>query len=436
MAGLGAALTALFALPASAAEQAGVAAAVRGQVQIAERTGAVGRQVASGQPVFLGNAITSGPNSGLQIILLDETTFTIGPNSQIAIDEFVYDPRSGGGKVTASVAKGVFRFVTGKVARNDPAAMQVNLPTGTIGIRGTIGLGRVDQTAQNGASTDRQQVVLMGPGPDTEGNNPGGLSLNAGGLQVLLTRLGFGSTLLGGGPWGPATRFDAALIAEMLAAIQAAFVQVGQRDQAPSGNATQNSGGSSTDIGRTANTLYNLNGQLTFAQLTQNEESAFGRDATNKLGGMPVSGQQTTYEQLRAQSGQGNWTQTNVPLTGVTNTYSLFLNVDFGRRSVGGGNSRVTINPGTITGGNVALAAQSYSSLSGPAQFTFNNNASISDGTNCGGFCRFKLVGTPYNTNNVTAGTLQHALTIRNSADTATVATGSGTAPLGSGLVQ
>lgn len=105
------------------AQQAGVAAAVRGQVEIAERSGAVGRLVKSGEPIFLGNAIKSGAESGLQILLLDETTFTIGPNSELTIDEFVFDPKTSVGKVSASVAKGVFRFVTGKVARDQPANM-------------------------------------------------------------------------------------------------------------------------------------------------------------------------------------------------------------------------------------------------------------------------------------------------------------------------
>lgn len=172
-------------------QQAGVSAAVRGQVALARVSeNVVGRQVQSGDPIFLGDAISSGKASGLQIMLLDETVFSIGPNSEIAIDEFVYDPETNSGKVTASVAKGVFRFITGKIARKRPEDMTVRLPTATIGIRGTIVAGAVRTEAGGDASVDqvfaglkgvspnaenaRDFVVLLGPGHENNTNDQGG----------------------------------------------------------------------------------------------------------------------------------------------------------------------------------------------------------------------------------------------------------------------
>lgn len=175
-----------------AQQQAGVSAAVRGQVALArESANIVGRQVKSGEPIFLGDAITSGANSGLQVMLMDETVFTIGPNSQISIDEFVYDPSTSTGKVTASVAKGVFRFITGKIARKRPEDMTVRLPTATIGIRGTIvgGAVRTEPGADpvldnvfnslpsggpNGPGDLNSFAVLLGPGSNNNTNDRGG----------------------------------------------------------------------------------------------------------------------------------------------------------------------------------------------------------------------------------------------------------------------
>lgn len=78
--------------------QAGVAAAVRGNVTLVaaiapqpERV--VGQALGSGDKIFLGDNIETGPNSGMQIMLLDETIFTIGPSAGMVIDTFVYDPR-------------------------------------------------------------------------------------------------------------------------------------------------------------------------------------------------------------------------------------------------------------------------------------------------------------------------------------------------------
>ncbi len=183
---------AAFASTASAqGQQAGVSAAVRGQVALARASeNVVGRQVQSGDPIFLGDAITSGSASGLQIMLLDETVFTIGPNSEISIDEFVYDPATDTGKVAASVAKGAFRFITGKIARKRPEDMTVRLPTATIGIRGTIVAGVVreapgtDPAADEvfnrlakdapGAENARDFVILLGPGDENNTNDKGG----------------------------------------------------------------------------------------------------------------------------------------------------------------------------------------------------------------------------------------------------------------------
>ena len=134
----------LFAAPSGAlsasfgmsANQVGIAAAVRGVVNIST-PGQVGRVVGSGEPIHLGDEISTDGAGSLQILLLDQTTFTIGANSAIVIDKFVYDPSNNEGEVKAKVVKGVFRFVTGKSGQKNPSQMEVALPVGTIGIRGT-----------------------------------------------------------------------------------------------------------------------------------------------------------------------------------------------------------------------------------------------------------------------------------------------------------
>ncbi len=131
----------VLALPAHAAEQAGVSAAVRGEVALSRLQVAVGRQVVSGEPILLQDAIQSGQRSGMQILLLDETIFTIGPESELVIDEFVYDPKTSAGKLSAEITKGVFRFVSGKIAHEKPDDMKLKLPSGTLGVRGTMVAG-------------------------------------------------------------------------------------------------------------------------------------------------------------------------------------------------------------------------------------------------------------------------------------------------------
>ncbi len=161
------ALVLLVSGSALAAEQAGVSAAVKGQVALA-RAQVPGRPVSSGEEIFLQDSIRSGPRSGMQILLLDETVFTIGPDSELVVDEFVYDPATGAGKVSAAVTKGVFRFVTGKVARERPENMEIRLPAGTLGVRGTMAAGKADPL------TKASVLVLLGEGQENDTGAPAG----------------------------------------------------------------------------------------------------------------------------------------------------------------------------------------------------------------------------------------------------------------------
>ncbi|MBI5208393.1 MAG: FecR domain-containing protein [Elusimicrobia bacterium] len=175
----------LFAAPARAQfAKIGAAAAVRGQVvALAPVQGAVGRVMESGKEVFLRDKVTTDAQGRMQVMLLDETVFTIGPNTSMVLDEFVYDPATGAGKVTARVTKGVFRFVTGKIARETPSNMKVKLPVGVIGIRGTIVAGVADD--------NKSTVLLMGPGAQNNAGAPAGsFGLSNAGVEKTADRAG------------------------------------------------------------------------------------------------------------------------------------------------------------------------------------------------------------------------------------------------------
>ncbi len=134
--------------------QAGVAAGVQGDVKITTE-GSSARALKSGDPVLMGDLIETDPNGKLQIMLLDETVFTLGPLSSIKVDEFVYNPANDEGKVKASMLKGIFRVVSGKIAHKNSANMAVDLPAGAIGFRGTNVAGIIDG--------QKTMIVLLGP---------------------------------------------------------------------------------------------------------------------------------------------------------------------------------------------------------------------------------------------------------------------------------
>ena len=175
---------------ALAAEFIGVAAALRGdviRVSAASEASDVG-PVSSGSKIFLGDEIEVASGGRMQIMLLDETVFTLGSGAKLTIDEFVYDPAAQSGSMTTQITKGAFRFVSGKLAKSSPEAMKVRLPSASISIRGTQVAGIVDE---DGGS----QIVLVGPGPNSFGATLGAITVSNAFGSVDLTRPNFATSI-------------------------------------------------------------------------------------------------------------------------------------------------------------------------------------------------------------------------------------------------
>lgn len=90
-----------------------------------------------GDNVVFNERIETTGSGLVQVLLNDGSTFTVGANSDLVIDEFVYDPNAGSGKLVATLGKGVVRFVGGKLSKKK-GGVSVKTPVGTIGIRGGI----------------------------------------------------------------------------------------------------------------------------------------------------------------------------------------------------------------------------------------------------------------------------------------------------------
>jgi len=88
-------------------------------------------------PLEEGGKVVTGKGGHVRLTLPDDTTWTVGPNSDLVIDTFVYDDDKSPKKVMVDMTKGVFRWVTGKTAPKYKPQMQVTLPAVAVGIRGT-----------------------------------------------------------------------------------------------------------------------------------------------------------------------------------------------------------------------------------------------------------------------------------------------------------
>lgn len=97
--------------------------------------GAPTRRLVLGQEVVYNERINTAAAGQTQVLFLDESSMSIGPNSDLTIDQFVYDPNSGTGKLAMSATRGVLRFVGGKLSKQENA-VSVKTPTATIAVRG------------------------------------------------------------------------------------------------------------------------------------------------------------------------------------------------------------------------------------------------------------------------------------------------------------
>ena len=135
----------------------------------------------TGDKIYLGDTILSNENSAAQILLLDQSTFTIGSDSSVVMDTFIYDPKNNDGKIVAKVKKGSLKVISGLVSKKNPDNLSIEVPEGTLGSRGTE-----FQTIVNSKAKETR-TLLIGPGKNnTLGLRPG----------AVLVSNKFGNTML------------------------------------------------------------------------------------------------------------------------------------------------------------------------------------------------------------------------------------------------
>ena len=216
---------ALGAIPAPALAQqvVGVVSAIKNHVRL-RKPRAPMLPATLRQRVAIGEEIHTGARSQLQMLLLDKSTFTIGATAQLTVDRFVYDPNRGTRSMGATVARGAFRFMSGK---RTSGSSTIKTPVATIGVRGTLVDGVVGQAAAliaagepagRGVQSDpatASLIVLRGPGRATRGNvSPGAIDVTSGGQTVNADRPMLAIYVPGPGrrPIGPFVISDAGLM--------------------------------------------------------------------------------------------------------------------------------------------------------------------------------------------------------------------------------
>lgn len=131
-------------LPAmSDASTIGYVKTVKGDAMVISGGNQVKAEV--GTPVMNGSKLKTGTNASMGVTFKDNTVMSFGPNTELTVDEYVYSPNKGKLKLGATMAKGTLAYLSGAIAKIKPDAVTVKTPTGTIGVRGTHFVLKVDE---------------------------------------------------------------------------------------------------------------------------------------------------------------------------------------------------------------------------------------------------------------------------------------------------
>jgi hypothetical protein len=221
-------------LPVAASAKVGVTSAAEGDPR-GKPPAEAERVLRVGVDVQANELITTQANDRAHLMFLDGTSLSVGPNAQLTIDKFVYDPATKTGDLAINASKGVFRLVGGKISKTN--AITVTTPSSTIGIRGGISIFNVGQQ-------QTMSIFVFGIS----------MTVGAGGKLEIVTRPGFQVTTIFGGLPGQAGAVPQGALGALFAQLE------GSRGGSQGGadQAAQNSGFSGANSGQgSGNTLGN-----------------------------------------------------------------------------------------------------------------------------------------------------------------------------------
>ena len=90
-----------------------------------------------GAKLKTGDVLSTGPGGSMGITLRDNSSLSIGPQSSIALQDFLFSPAEGKMSLIARLAKGTMAYMSGIIGKLSPESVRFETPVASIGIRGT-----------------------------------------------------------------------------------------------------------------------------------------------------------------------------------------------------------------------------------------------------------------------------------------------------------
>ena len=90
-----------------------------------------------GEVVFEADGIRTGGNGKIGVTLNDDTRLSLGPNSELRLERFMYTPADSSFSLVLKFVKGAATYVSGRIAKLAPDSVRLETPASIIGVRGT-----------------------------------------------------------------------------------------------------------------------------------------------------------------------------------------------------------------------------------------------------------------------------------------------------------
>lgn len=92
---------------------------------------------ATGGELMPGDWLETGKDGRMSVTFADNTRWSVGPDSRIALTKFEYDPTTEHGSFVAQIERGSIAVVSGRISKSGRDAMQIQTPDSVIDARGT-----------------------------------------------------------------------------------------------------------------------------------------------------------------------------------------------------------------------------------------------------------------------------------------------------------
>ncbi len=85
------------------------------------------------------DTITTGPGATVKIVLSDNSVLDLDGGSEILLSDYSFDPAEPSANTSkVNILSGTLRYVSGRIAKDDPDNISFTAGNSTIGVRGTF----------------------------------------------------------------------------------------------------------------------------------------------------------------------------------------------------------------------------------------------------------------------------------------------------------